>query len=604
MPKASYLHPLVDIEAALRSVIEATDVPLLALSKSGDLLLLNWRMQAITGVSPGRELQSKFLESAMPVEQQGALLLHVRRVLDGQAPESEPVEWTFRTKEGGERTIPFTTIVLRDSTGGSIGALYIGQRAGSRSRAVERDATGAPSLRDQDENISSLVFSIDVASGRIAKMNQASAYLLGYYPNDFLADPKLLSARVMPEYHEAFEASLLDARRGVARSIEVGFARRDNELMILALMLYPGRDREDNVVSVEAIGRDITARKEAEQQLAHSLDELQSAYDRLQAQHEELQSLDNLKSQVLANVSHELRTPLVTIRGYNELMLQEEMGALNDRQRKGLEISAKSIQRLLALIENLIDFARLEKDRYRMSRDLVDLGALLSEIVADSADTLRQKALTVALDLEPQPVLVLGDRTRLKQALRNLIDNAEKFSEPSSTIRLELRRSEDRVTVAIADSGIGIPPEERSKIFDTFYQVDGSSTRPYPGLGIGLAIVREIVELHGGHIAVDSEVGQGSRFVVNLPSPEVRQQELAETAITGKIEADDDHRIELPPDLGDEDQITGSIADLAGGSTEGADASHHSNRGGGPEDELGQTQKFVGRGRLLRDKPK
>lgn len=556
MATTTYVHPLLDLESALKSVFEATDAPLVALSKAGDLLLLNWRMQTVTGFDPGRRLQSEFTTETMsPVEREN-LLGHLQRMTASGAPDTESARWTFRTREGGERTMAFTAIALRDSTGEPVGVVYLGNRSRtSTSRQDDRPSPDALSVQDQDENISSLVFSIDIATGRIGSMNQASAYLLGYYPSDFRADPKLLSARVLPEYHEAFEASLADARRGVARSIEVGFARRDNDVVILALMLYPGRDKQGAVISVEGIGRDITARKEAEQQLAESLWELQTAYDRLQAQHEELQSLDRLKSQVLANVSHELRTPLVTIRGYNELMLQEEMGHLNDRQRKGLEISAKSIQRLLSLIENLIDFARLEKDSVRLSAERVDLGALLTDVVTQTADSMRQKQLKLNLELPPEPLIVLGDRARLTQAFRNLVDNAEKFSDPSGTVRVALRTEGDYIHCDITDSGIGIPDEEQDKIFNTFYQVDGSSTRQYPGLGIGLAIVREIIELHGGQIEVQSELGQGSSFRVTMPTADARERLLSnETADPQALPVDAPTHAHPEPPV-DEDDI-------------------------------------------------
>jgi hypothetical protein len=176
----------------------------------------------------------------------------------------------------------------------------------------------------------------------------------------------------------------------------------------------------------------------------------------------------------------------------------------------------------------------------------VDLGALLTEVVGETAETMREKNLRVELDLGQDPAIVLGDRPRLKQAFRNLVDNAEKFSDPSGTIRLQLTRDETGIITRIQDTGIGIPEEEQDKIFDTFYQVDGSSTRPYPGLGIGLAIVREIIELHGGSIDVQSEMGEGAQFVVRMPSSDQRESELA------AAQADADQ----PPAIGEEDAVT------------------------------------------------
>lgn len=518
MPKSTYIHPLLDVEAAVKSLLEVADAPLVGLSRSGDVLLLNWRMQAVTGFTPGQALGERFLDTVMTEARRAEVRAHLKAILEGAPDTSETVSWTFTRRDGSERMVSLMALPLRDSGGDIIGALYVGRGHGVQvvPSPVEPPSE-SPVLRDEDENITALVFRMDGPTGRIVSMNAASRYLLGYPPEDFLADPKLLPARVLPEYHEAFEAALGDARRGVPRSIEVGFARRGNSTVILALMLYPGRNRDRQVVAVEGVGRDITARKEAEQQLAASLEELQTAYDRLQAQHEELQSLDRLKSQVLANVSHELRTPLVTIRGYNELMLAEEMGALSERQRKGLEISAKSIQRLLTLIENLIDFARLEKDRYHLPREPVDLGSLLADVAAEASDAMRTKDLRLTLSLPRDPAMTLGDGARLRQAFRNLLDNAEKFCGPGGAVRLEVVREPSCLSVIVADTGIGIPESEQARIFDTFYQVDGSSTRPYPGLGIGLAVVKEIIELHGGRVEVQSAVGLGASFRVLLP---------------------------------------------------------------------------------------
>lgn len=518
MPNMTYIHPLLDVDAAVKSVLEVADTPLVAFSRNGDVLLLNWRMQAVTGFPMGQALTQRFLETALSVSEREAILGHVQSILESATDAPIAVQWTFNRKDGSERTVPFSTMTLKDSTGENIGVLYVGRSANRQSAPVQPDpATRTPALRDEDENITSLAFRIEVSTGRIKSMNAASRYLLGYLPEDFEADPKLLTARVLPEYHEAFQDALGDAVRGVARSIEVGFAKRDNSTVILATMLYPSRNRDRQVVAVEGIGRDITARKDMEQQLATSMEELQAAYDRLQAQHDELQSLDRLKSQVLANVSHELRTPLVTIRGYNELMLAHEMGPLTERQRKGLEISAKSIQRLLALIENLIDFARLEKDRYRLPKEKVDVAGLVSDVVADTSDAMRARSIKIGLKLPPEPVLVLGDSARLRQSLHNLLDNAEKFCEAGGVVSVEVTREQGFVVLVISDTGIGIPDSEKDRIFETFYQVDGSTTRQYPGLGIGLAIVKEVIDLHGGRVEVQSTLGKGTAFRVLLP---------------------------------------------------------------------------------------
>jgi signal transduction histidine kinase/CheY-like chemotaxis protein len=233
-------------------------------------------------------------------------------------------------------------------------------------------------------------------------------------------------------------------------------------------------------------------------------------------------TLERLTSQLLANVSHELRTPLVSIKGYNDLLMRGALGPINPRQRRGLEIASTNTERLIDLIETLLDFARREEQRLELDLAPVDLRAVVDEAVGAIADRAAARGLLLSLELGAAPVEIVGDRARLLQIFRALLSNAVKFSDGHQAsgepdIVVELREEGGSVAVAVRDHGIGIPAGATQRIFDRFYQVDASSTRRFGGAGLGLALAKELVELHGGSISVDSVEGRGSTFTVRLP---------------------------------------------------------------------------------------
>lgn len=251
--------------------------------------------------------------------------------------------------------------------------------------------------------------------------------------------------------------------------------------------------------------------------LQQSLEEVTRAREKLHEANEELKTLDELKTNLLSNVSHELRTPLVAVMGYTDMILNGKVGPVNELQAEYLGISLRNIEKLVTLIENLLDFSRLHRGAEEMVFDTFDLThcALGSmQIVQPLADG---KQITLALDAPEAPVLVEGDKGKLGQVFTNLLSNAVKFNNPGGTVTVEIRPGDGAVDVRVRDTGIGIPEEALDKVFTRFYQYDASSTRKYGGTGIGLAIAQDIMRLHGSRIYVASEEGKGSVFSFNLP---------------------------------------------------------------------------------------
>jgi len=262
--------------------------------------------------------------------------------------------------------------------------------------------------------------------------------------------------------------------------------------------------------------------------LARTISDLETSNRRLGQLNLDLQQLDRMKSDLLANVSHELRTPLTAIQGYTEAMDEGLLGEVTGQQRDAFKVVQRNSRRLMGMIDQLLAFSRLDAPEALGSNEAggprLDLAAFdLAEVAAQvvgsvraghaAARDLRLEVPTGDGGLPP----VWGDPGRIAQVLENLVTNAVKFSAPGGEIRVRLSRRGEEVEVAVADRGIGIPAAARAKIFERFYQADTSSTRAYGGMGLGLAIVREILAAHGREIRVESEEGKGTTFRFTLP---------------------------------------------------------------------------------------
>jgi signal transduction histidine kinase/ActR/RegA family two-component response regulator len=253
---------------------------------------------------------------------------------------------------------------------------------------------------------------------------------------------------------------------------------------------------------------------------------IQQQVERLETANRELSTLDRMKTDLLANVSHELRTPLAAIRGYVEFIQEGQLGPTTDAQRKGLEVCLRNSERLTKTINMLLDFSRMELGRVPIRPAPFQIGRLISQVVAGIEGEARKRRIRLksAVDVDLKPVD--GDRDRLTQVLENLITNALKFTPDGGDVEVGAKPTEDgrRVEVWVSDTGIGIPPEERARVFDKFYQSDASATRKFGGIGLGLAIVKSILDAHGAEIVVDGRPGAGSVFRFSLPAAEARTE--------------------------------------------------------------------------------
>ncbi len=239
--------------------------------------------------------------------------------------------------------------------------------------------------------------------------------------------------------------------------------------------------------------------------------------DKLKADIIQLKKLEQVRSEFLGNVSHELRTPLFSLQGFLETLLD---GAIDDPNvnRHFLEKAYSHASRLNALLSDLINISQIESGEMKMSFRYFSVREFLEQVVSEMEQVASQRNITLALVSEQAPLDVLGDKERLKQVMVNLIDNAVKYNQPNGRVVVSYEQVDGKAKISVEDTGVGIPKEHLSRIFERFYRVDKERSRDAGGTGLGLAIVKHIIEAHGSVADVYSEVGKGSIFSFELKS--------------------------------------------------------------------------------------
>jgi signal transduction histidine kinase len=247
----------------------------------------------------------------------------------------------------------------------------------------------------------------------------------------------------------------------------------------------------------------------------------------LEGLNRQIQEVDRRKTEFVTLVSHELRTPLTSMLGYIALLLEGQDGPLTTQQREWLGTIGDNADRLVTLIDDLLDIARIEAGKIELKPTPLDLGPLIQEVARALRPQLEGKGQWLTLDLAAALPAIAGDADRIRQILTNLLSNAMKYTPSGGRITITARGDVGCVRVAVQDTGIGLTPDEQAQLFIPFFRAQHDATQGVGGTGLGLAITRALVELHGGTITVTSVPEQGSTFSFTLPTP----QKPEETAI-------------------------------------------------------------------------
>jgi signal transduction histidine kinase len=271
----------------------------------------------------------------------------------------------------------------------------------------------------------------------------------------------------------------------------------------------------------QAVTTQILQLQEALKQANQQLEErVQKRTFELETALSQLTELDRLKANFISNISHELRTPLAHIIGYIDLLRSEGLGPLTHDQTEALAVIGKAYTRLQNLIDDLIQFSLLAEEGTTLSTAPVALKEVVEAVVAKSQGKASEKDISIHVNIPDSPPIVLADEQRIAWVLEQLLDNGIKFNRQGGEVHIHTQTNELQATIAVIDTGIGIPEDKLEEIFRPFHQLDGSSTRRYGGTGLGLTLVQRIIKAHNSKLLVESRVGKGSQFSFTLPIAE------------------------------------------------------------------------------------
>ena len=356
----------------------------------------------------------------------------------------------------------------------------------------------------------------------ITSWNKGAERIFGYSADEMIGTSVM---RLIPTEHQHEEEKILACiRRGERYDhFETTRLTKEGRRIHVSLTISPIKDANGNVIGASQIARDITEKKQAEEALreAQRATEVANAerarlLESERAARSEAERDSRMKDEFLATLSHELRTPLNAVLGWANTL---RAGRLSPEElAEGLETIERNARVQAQLIDDLLDMSRIISGKVRLDVQRIDLPA----IVAASIDTVRASALAKGVPLQmvidPLNAPVAGDPSRLQQIFWNLLNNAIKFTPKGGHVQVLLKRVNSQVEVSVVDTGEGISDEFLPYIFDRFKQVDASTTRRYRGLGLGLSLVKQLVELHGGTVRAKSDgPGKGATFVVSLP---------------------------------------------------------------------------------------
>ncbi|MBD9414672.1 PAS domain S-box protein [Pseudomonas sp. PDM16] len=493
---------LGESEGRFRLVVEASPNAIVLVDSSGKVAMVNRQVELLFGYERS-ELLGQPVERLLP-EQLRAGHAGMRQAFQ-QAPEQRRMggnrELFGQHRDG--RQIPLEVGLAPIRVGEEVLVQAVIIDISERKSAEER-------FRLVVEASPNAIVLVD-GRGRLSMVNRQAEQMFGYTRAELLGQPvEMLLPESAREQHPVLRDSFIKdpSPRRMGGNRELFGQHRDGHMIPLEVGLSPISAGDDRLV--QAVIIDISERKAAEQ--------------RLREQAEQLALANRYKSEFLANMSHELRTPLNSILILSEQLRHNAAGNLTEKQVKHADIVYKAGNDLLQLINDVLDLAKIEAGRVQLKLEPVNIHDLLVELDSSLRPMAEIKGLRLLTHLEPGVARVIhSDRGRLQQILRNLLSNALKFTEIGD-VELSIGHSpvsldDERETLqfVVRDSGIGIDPAQHERIFQAFQQIDGSTSRRFGGTGLGLAITRQLVEVLGGQISLESTPGEGSRFIVRLP---------------------------------------------------------------------------------------
>ncbi|MGH9769039.1 MAG: hybrid sensor histidine kinase/response regulator, partial [Blastocatellia bacterium] len=449
-------------------------------------------------------------------------------------------------RDGRETPIDDSGAPIKDQTDNIVGAVLVFRDITERQYAEEELRASEEFNRGILESAPDCITALDL-DGRLLSMNTPGMCLME------IDDPGPFEDAYWIDFWQGAErdaamAAIETARGGKTGRFQGSCLTAKGTPKWWDVIVAPIRDRRGKVIKLLSTARDITAQYEVEsdrQRIAQERARLLKVEQRARAQAEEA---NRIKDEFLATVSHELRTPMNAILGWANLL---RGGNMNDAETsRAFETIERNAAAQSRLIEDLLDVSRIITGKLRLERRTVDIVSVIEAALEAARPAAESKQITVESSLDPEVGRVFADPQRLQQIVWNLLSNAVKFTPRGGRVEVGLSGRESQIEITVRDSGQGINPDFLPYVFDRFRQAEGSTTRKHGGLGLGLAIVRHLVELHGGKVTADSPgESQGAIFTVILPVPSVYSEAPPEPEAVAYDEEEDRLLLAQAPSL-------------------------------------------------------
>jgi PAS domain S-box-containing protein len=518
----------------LGSIISSADDAIISKDLNGIVTSWNNGAERLFGYSAD-EMIGQPIALLIPPDHPDEELQILRRIRRGE--RIEHYETVRLRKDGKLIDISVTISPIRDRIGRIIGASKIARDITERRRLQKAEAA--------ESFLSAIVESAEDAifgktlDGIVVSWNPAAEGLYGYTAAEIIGKPVTL---LIPPDHPDEELQILQRiKRGERiEHFETKRIRKDGKIIEVAQTLSPVRDSLGRVIGVSNITRDIGQQKRSEHRERDALRQAQEA--RRQAE-----DASRAKDEFLATVSHELRTPMTAILGWSRMLIGGQLPP--ERQQKAIETIDRNARSQAQLIEDLLDISRIVSGRLRIEFKPVDVANVIAAAVEAVQPAAEAKNIRIQTILNSAAGPILGDAERLQQVIWNLLSNAIKFTPKGGHVQIELHRIESQIELRVTDNGTGINPDFLPHLFERFSQADSSITRSRGGLGMGLAIVKSLTELHGGVVSATSlGEGKGATFTVKLPISAVRRESKYQNAVS---------KTSIPSPLRDRDELVG-----------------------------------------------
>lgn len=491
---------LRDSEEKFRTLADQSP-NMIFINRAGRIVYCNGKCEEVMGYSKNEFLSPKFNFMDL-IHEDSVSLIRENFKNHSKGMDIPPYEYLLRTRGGETLTCLITTKLIEFEGQQAILGIITDISEQKKSREL---------LRKSEERYRGLV---ETQNDMIARLDTSKKPT---FANDALTKKFGLKRENLEDvsfqklFHEEDEGKFSQAVKKLSKKPFRSQLEARNKtcrgLRWIAWEFYAIRDDSGGTGEIQCVGKDVTQMRSAQQSLKKYTKKLEQA-------NKKLEKISETKSEFISIASHELKTPLAIIKGYADILSSCSLGALNDKQADKIKRISENVGHLSNLVDVMLDLSLIELGELNLQMRRTDLSLLLEEILEDMQIPLQRKKITLKKRVGKK-IIKKADRERIKEVFTNLLDNAIKYTPVGGQIRVSLSKGR-KTRFRIKDSGIGIPKKDLEEIFRPFASVDYSKSRRHGGVGLGLTITRQIIMLHGGDIKVESEIGEGTTFIIEL----------------------------------------------------------------------------------------